>query len=171
MAATGNETAASDEAPVVAEWEWKTPFLIGLVCGLALGAVVGARYLNWWPGLQVPLTLLPPYSRNFTKSPAERLTLGMSKQEVIHALGVEQVVVLPGDILEAKLRNLLHHHTDVVSTKYPFDQVAEIWLIPERTAGLSNFTSLFFDGSQRLCLMGGGEWMFGFPVNPYHYDR
>ncbi|MCX7016971.1 MAG: hypothetical protein NTW86_31160, partial [Candidatus Sumerlaeota bacterium] len=93
----------------------------------------------------------------------------MAKQEVIRALGVEQVVVMPGDMAKETWRWVLDDPSENAERARSLGKIAEVWVIPDLQSGASGFTSLCFDDTQRLSEIAASHFMVGFPVNPYHY--
>ncbi|MCE5229297.1 hypothetical protein LLG95_06830 [bacterium] len=142
--------------------------ILGLIIGNLLGCVIGARYLYWNHNIQIPLSLLPPHVRNFADIYAQSLPIGATKQQVIEKLGVEQVTVLSGDLNDEAWR-----WADGSTTpgKRPPAGTVEVWLIPQMNAGLSEFMSLCFDANQKLIYKSSGDWMLGYPKNPYNYSE
>ena len=154
-----------------------TWFSVGLICGLIIGSIIGARYLAWDHNVQIALgTFLPPKKVNW-EFPTEgkdalqgTLSANPTKSAVIRKLGLEQVVVLPGSLTPETWRWVL----DEMPTKQELDElqkVAEVWLVPGRQTGISDFLYLCFDDSQKLYRWGFSHFMLGFPKNPYHYRK
>ena len=145
---------------------------IGWFIGMMMGAIVGARYLKWTPTMQILSGLLPFNPSNQLPVDLRSLPLGATKQEVIKQLNLEQVIVLPGNVSDACWSWVMNspavNSTNAIAGK---DRVVEIWLIPRRQNGLSYFVTLGFDQTQKLCLTGGGDFIMGFPLKPYGYDR
>jgi hypothetical protein len=137
------------------------------IAGLILGCVVGARYLSSVNEWQFVLGLLPPYSRNvganyrIPDAPYVKLAKGMSKGEVADLLSVGRVDVVAGDQLKDKAQGIMHGHG---LRDEDFARFVEVWRIPVRAAGISEYVYLAFDKDQRLDTWGVSEFMMGFPA-------
>ncbi|MCL5270594.1 MAG: hypothetical protein M1457_08615 [bacterium] len=72
--------------------------IVGLIFGLPIGVLIGARYGRWNHDVQIWAGLLPPYARKYDRLMPHALSLGMRKEDVIQCFALEQVVVLPGKV-------------------------------------------------------------------------
>lgn len=141
------------------KWQWAVCLLIGFL----LGGIVGARYLSQTQTAQAVLgTFLPPHPKNWADAEYRQLPIGMEKRKVVDILHLERCDIICGASLDEfkSYRADRTGHTGISSSV--LGNIAEVWRVPRRRAGVTDFLLLGFDHSHRLCYKGIDEFMKGF---------
>ena len=153
----GKENIASESVRKSCVW---CRVVIPLCIGLVLGGIGGGRYLSQGEGIHILLgTFLPPHSENWEKKERDQLTPGMEKDEVIGILNLLRCEILCGASLDRFLESRGRHYG---VEKENVNTVVEIWLVPRRRIGITDYLLLAFNKAQRLCDVGIDEFMKGY---------
>lgn len=147
-------------------------FASGLILGIVLGIIIGVRFLYWSPFAHSFIGFVPPYPKNpngyvKTQEIRQEISPGMTKQQVIEHLNLEQVVVLSGGMSDETWRWVSDGH----ATRPAPNQMSEAWLIPWGKTRITSFTAICFNEQQKVSYIGSSEFMFGFPTNTFDYAR
>jgi len=133
-----------------------------LILCFIIGMIAGARYVCETRTAKVWLgSILPPHPENFTKKEYDTIRMGMEKGAVIDVLNLEMCRILCGSRLEdlkkaaSGSRNTDWRSPDVLP------HIVEIWMIPRRKTGITDYLLLGFDNSHRVCYKGIEEFMMG----------
>ena len=141
------------------KWQWA----VCLAIGFLLGGIVGARYLAQTKTAQFVLgTFLPPHQKNWADPEYRQLTIGVEKSKVADILHLDRCDIICGASLEEfkSYRADRTGHTGISSAVLA--NIAEVWQVPRRRAGVTDFLLLGFDHSHRLCYKGIDEFMIGY---------
>lgn len=141
------------------KWQWAVCLLIGFV----LGGIAGVRYLSQTQIARVLLgTFLPPHPKNWADAEYRQLAIGVEKAKVVDILHLERCDIICGTSLE-EFKSYRADRTDHTGIRSAIlGNIAELWQVPRRRAGVTDFLLLGFDHSNRLCYKGIDEFMLGF---------
>jgi hypothetical protein len=146
--------------------------------GLALGCVIGARWLSQTRSAQVLLgTTLPPVGYNWTfDGEVRKIRLGMNKGEVVAALSLQRVCVLTGESLKRWRPSQFETSVSIEETENKdraagLAEAVEVWFVPMTTMGATTFLYLAFDREQSLCWFGVDEFALGFSTRWFGIDE
>jgi hypothetical protein len=142
---------------------------VAVLVGVFLfGCIIGACYLSNMEACKLVSGFLPPYRNNIggnyrdSGRAFQKLTKGMSKGEVVDLLSIGRVDVVAGNQIQAKVQSIM---SDYQLKHEDITHIVEMWCIPHRTAGITDFVYLAFDKDQRLNSWGINEFMWGFPAD------